>query len=238
MATRKYTKSRNNRRHSQSGIQHNGLEALEGRVLFSAASLMTGLSGQIPANDGVLSVEANPGVVVDTPNDTHQPIAVRNGLVPTPEDGMIRVSPGEDMIDELSPAPSKINGSGGDGGEQENDQEQEKAQDLKKDNIPPEDFGTDKIYGDTDGDDVNDRGVFGIDDEPGPDVLWVDKDGDGLVDQDELSPAPSKSNGSATSADRPVVIGDVDNDGNVNNLDLTRLLSPCNSVGLLTIRIR
>jgi len=53
--------------------------------------------------------------------------------------------------------------------------------------LPPVDFGNIGMLGGTDGSGVIDRGLFGVDENPGPDLLWEDRDGDQLVDQQELT---------------------------------------------------
>ena len=52
--------------------------------------------------------------------------------------------------------------------------------------LPPGDFGIIGMLGGTDESGVIDRGIFGLDENPGPDLLWEDSDGDQLVDQEEL----------------------------------------------------
>ena len=53
--------------------------------------------------------------------------------------------------------------------------------------LPPVDFGRVGMLGATQDSGVIARGVFGVDDSPGPDLLWEDGDGDELVDEEELT---------------------------------------------------
>ncbi|MCH2059636.1 MAG: tyrosinase family protein, partial [Verrucomicrobiales bacterium] len=53
--------------------------------------------------------------------------------------------------------------------------------------VPPVDFGRVGMLGATQDSGVIARGVFGVDDSPGPDLLWEDGDGDELVDEEELT---------------------------------------------------
>ena len=122
MATGKNKKGKARSGGSQASVRHSGLEALESRVLFSAAPLVAELSGPKSADDGAASIEVallpgdklgadagqTNGLVPTPPIPGLVPTPPIPGLVPTPPvPGLVPTPPGEaeNQVPGLVPTP-------------------------------------------------------------------------------------------------------------------------------------